>query len=816
MKKILKIALEKVNYVADKLYSYYDESECDFSVGQRVLVPFGVSNSKRLGIILEIEDAEAYSQNMKSVYCAIDEHPIINFEIVNLIKWIKSKYFCTYFDALRLILPSGIGGNTGQIIYECVQNPNLLNADTEEKNFLDLIKKTGKDKISLKEISSLKIRNYSSVLERLISKGFVRQLACRAKTVGRRKIGIFSICDGYESQSLRSENQKKVFEFLQKNPKSTFREISYFTGATQSVVNSLVKKGVLICEKIEKYVSPEYENLYDFNPQKTQDLVLNDEQSEAYKKIVQKHESEGFCVSLLHGVTGSGKTSVMINLIDYVLRLGKTAIFMVPEIALTSQFVNLFMSRYGSDVAVVHSSLTDWQRYDMWQKIKAGDIKIVIGTRSAVFAPLENLGLIIIDEEHEFTYKSEFSPRYDTREVAAYRCKNSKGMVVLSSATPSLESYYLAKLGKYNLCELKNRYGAAKIPNVEILDMNEFNLNSGINPLSEKLIGELKNTLMRQEQAILLVNRRGFNTLAKCSDCGEIAMCPNCSVSLSYHEANKRLMCHHCGYSAEKTKKCSYCGKEKLVYFGFGTQKIELILQERLPGVRILRLDSDTKNCKGSVGAQLKDFERGKYDILLGTQMVSKGFNFPNVTLVGVVSVDQSLCDSDFKSFEKAFALVSQVIGRAGRMEKSGKAFLQTLNPENEIIGMSASQDYKLFYESEIAIRKAMLNPPFCDICVLALSGKVEQKVVEASNFVFELFKKIASESYPDIPLRVYPPSEAKIKMISKNYRYKIVIKCKNNSKFRDLVNSVIEEFYGNKECKSISIFPWINPDTIL
>lgn len=820
MAKILKIALEKVSYNADKLYDYLPDNNKEFKIGQMVLAPFGNGNAKRRGLIIKIENSDDESRNLKSVHFAFDSDSVINLEMIELIQWMKSKYFCTYFDALHLILPPGLGNSIEKIKYKIIEEANQKNFSVQELNFMELIRRFKKNTVNLKEISSLKFPRYSEILESLISKGALEKCAYIEKSIGCREINIFSVCGEIPKEKLRSENQKKVFDFLKKNPQSTLNEITYFTGASRSVVNSLTKKGVLICEKSKKYMSPTPESFYNPNiqqlKQNRKEIILNEEQLHAYESILREYKKNGFSISLLHGITGSGKTCVIIKLIDYILSENKTAIFMVPEIALTSQFVNLFISRYGSNVAVIHSGLTDWQRFDMWGKIKSGEIKLVVGTRSAVFAPFENIGLIVIDEEHEFTYKSEFSPRYDTREVAAHRCKNSKGMVVLSSATPSIKSYWLAKSGKYNLCEMKSRYGQATLPNIEIIDMNDCDAAFDMQPFSNKLISQVKIEISLGNQVILLVNNRGFNTFAKCAHCDALEMCPNCTVSLNYHKSNGRLLCHHCGYSTEKTKKCSSCGKEKLVYLGFGTQKIEDILSEKFPNTRILRLDSDIKNCQRSLSTQIKDFELGKYDILLGTQMVSKGFNFPGVTLVGIVSVDRSLCDSDFRSFEKAFALITQVVGRAGRMAKPGKAIIQTFNPENEVIETASKQDYISFYNNEILVRKAMLNPPFCDICIIVFSGKYENKVIAAADYVFELLKKIAIKNYHDIPLRIFSPLEAKIKMISKNYRYKIIIKCKDNAKFRRMIDDMLEKFFQNKNHQTVTIFPWINPDTIL
>lgn len=815
MKKniILKVALEKISYSADVLYSYASSDDIDFEIGQRVIVPFGNGNSKRRGIILDIEENCEY-KSLKEIFAIVDKKSLIDKDMIDLIKWIKNRYFCTYYDAVRLVFPAGLGGSLSNIKYKINFNIETGKLSDSERFFLNLLKDLKSNPISLKKISSLKISNYNNLISSFVSKGIFDEILEINKTVGQRELNVFSISEGFEALSvLKTQSQKKVFEYLTKNPNSNIKEINYYTGVCASTVNNLVKKGVLKSCKIKEYRSPK-----DFfeceSVDEPKEIVLNDEQKIAYDDIV--NNSGKKIVSMLYGITGSGKTAVLFKAIDKTLENGKNAIFMVPEIALTSQLVNLFKSRYAERVAVIHSGLTDWQRYDIWEKIRLGKIRVVVGTRSAVFAPLSNIGLIVIDEEHEFTYKSEFPPMYDTREIAVYRARKCGGKVVLSSATPSVESYHAALTGKYNLCELKNRYKNLSLPNVEIVDMSESSNRYDENLFSNNLIESLKDTIEKNDQAILLINRRGFNSFLKCSKCSEVAMCPNCSVSLSYHKANNRLMCHCCGYSAESTNICPSCKEKSLVYFGSGTQKIETVLSEKLMNARILRLDSDIKNCKRSLSESIRDFQEGKYDVLIGTQMVAKGFNFPKVTLVGIISADNFLYDSDFRSSERTFSLITQVIGRAGRMNSGGKAIIQTFAPEHEIIKLSASQNYKKFYENEVSVRRLMLNPPFCDICVINFSGKDEKKVLDAANKFFTLLKDLASENYSQIPLRIYNPTEARIKLLAKNYRYKIIIKCRNNPQFRKLINETLNKFHKSTNNKSVTVSPSVNPDMTL
>lgn len=812
---VLKIALENVSYSADILYSYVVSDEINFEVGQRVIVPFGRGNSKRSGIILDLEE-NSECENLKEIFAIIDKVSLINSDMVELIKWMKNKYFCTYYDAVRLIFPAGSGGSLDNIKYSINFDMETEDLDGSERDFLSLLKDLKDNPVSLKKISSLKFPDYNNLISNFISKGIIREILEIDKTVGQRGINLYSVSEKFRDLDfLKTESQRKVCEYLFKEPNSNMKEIKYYTGVGASTVTGLLKKGILKSQKILEYKSPKDFFECEVNSNESKEIILNDEQKNAYNTIVDSTAKQK-TVSLLYGVTGSGKTSVLLKVIDKTLESGKNAIFMVPEIALTSQLVGLFKSRYGERTAVIHSGLTVWQRYDIWEKIRAGKVDVVVGTRSAVFAPLSDIGLIVIDEEHEFTYKSEFPPMYDTREVAIWRAKKWGGKVVFSSATPSIESYYTAQSGRYNLCELKSRYKNLNLPKVEIVDMNKNLAEQSESLFSSRLIESLKETLSWGNQAILLINRRGFNSFLKCSKCSEVAMCPNCSVSLSYHRANNRLMCHYCGYSVENTNVCPSCKEKTLVYFGTGTQKIESVLLEKLPEAKILRLDSDVKNCKKPLSESVRGFREGKYDVLIGTQMVAKGFNFPKVTLVGIISADNFLYDSDFRSSEKIFSLITQVIGRAGRMKKGGKAVIQTLVPENEIIRLSAEQNYKKFYENEVSVRKLMLSPPFCDICVINFSGKCEENVIDTANKFFALLKAMASESYAEMPLRIYRPTEARIKLLAKNYRYKIIIKCKNNSRFRDYISETLNRFYKNSKYKSVTILPSINPDMTL
>ena len=810
---IVGVAVEKVSYTADILYKYQvpKEFESYILVGKRVIVPFGRGNSVRQGIILEVNNTA--QENLKPINMVLDIVSPVSQEMIGIIKWVKEKYFCTYFEAAKLVIPSGINGNISKIKYKVLKPfsecEKLL--DGAEKKLMAKIDGLGEKCVTLKEIRGLKIPNYSGLLISLISKNIIEEKFDAFKTVGERTLNIFNISKEIDCKNLNlRENQKKILEYLKSHKDATAKEICYFTGASVSGINTLAEKNIITKSVCKKYVSPEKNFLMsDKVPLKNN---LNEEQKNVFEGLLKSYKDNKFNISLLYGVTGSGKTEVILNLMDYVIKTGKSVIYMLPEILLTGQFVDMFRARYADKVAVIHSGISEWERFDAWKKISNGEIKVVLGTRSAVFAPVKNLGLIVVDEEHEFTYKSENSPRFNAKEVAKYRCKINGGMVLFSSATPSFETYCKAKNGIYDLYTLKNRYGACNLPDVEIIDMNKEFKSLEVNQISGKLLKSLKNNLEKGNQSIIFINRRGYNTFAKCMECGEVLMCPNCSVSLNYHKANGRLMCHYCEFSEKITEKCPSCGG-KICYSGLGTQKIEDVLTKTFPKARILRMDSDSKiyNLAG-----FKKFAEGKYDILIGTQMISKGFNFPGVTLVGVISADSLLYGSDFRSFERAFSLFTQVIGRAGRKKLPGKAIIQSFSPENEVLKFASSQDYESFFESEIKMRKLMLYPPYSDICVVGFSDKKEENVISASKEFFKILKNVASKNYSGLPLRILPPGSEIIKKVSSKFRYKIIIKCKNTDKFRKMIAEAYKEFSNISRFKNVSVFVDINPERIL
>ena len=604
--------------------------------------------------------------------------------------------------------------------------------------------------------------------------------------------------------------QKKVAEFLCENGSVTPKEAAYMCGVTSAVIKRLIVNGAAEEYEVEVMRNVEDGALKSCDPD---DIVLSQEQQNAHDKILAQLFERKPAAFLLHGVTGSGKTSVFEKLIWDTVRLGRSAIMLIPEIGLTPQVLDRFRSLFGERVAVIHSGLSLGQRYDEYKRIKRGDADIVIGTRSAVFAPLSNIGLIIIDEEGERTYKSESSPRYYTHDVAKHRCAEHNAVLLLASATPSVESYYLAEKGVYRLLEMKKRYSSTLLPEVSIVDMNIERGDGNKTEFSRKLADEINLNLKNGEQTILLLNRRGYHTIISCCDCYQPVYCPNCSVPLTYHKKNGKLMCHYCGYASEPVKVCPNCGSERLKSMGFGTQRLEEELAVYFPSARILRMDADTAFSRYSYENSFNAFRRGEYDIMVGTQMIGKGLDFPNVTLVGVLSVDKALYAGDFRSYERTFSLITQVVGRGGRGRNPGRAVLQTFMPDHYVMNLAAQQDYKRFYDEEIAIRRAMIFPPLCDMCIFCFSGVSESAVSLAADAVLALMGSKLRELSPKTPVRVLGPVRGAYGRINGKFRYRIIMKCKNNAEIRGLISSVLVDSAKIKEMKNITLYADMNGD---
>lgn len=810
--KYAKVAVETATYSFDKAFDYRipPELENRISKGCRVTVPFGNGNKKCVGIVFDLTDISD-SKKLKSISSLLDESPMLSEEMLNLAQWIKERTFCTLFEAAKIMLPSGINHH--------IVNSYAVNADVlpekiaqlsgAEREIFDYLSAKG---VFVKEdtvFNSLGMKIDSSLLKGLEKKGFLVSNSDAVRNLGDLTVKMMRILPECDEIKL-SKKQAEMVTVLKDIGDTSVKELCYFTGLTPAIANAIVKKGAA-----EFYEQPVM-RLPDFSREKGErtEIALTLEQRAAYEKLSLSAASSKPSVSLLYGVTGSGKTSVYMRVIDDVIDSGKSVIVMVPEIGLTPQTLALFCKRYGSRVAVFHSALSLRERLEEWKRVKNGDAEIVIGTRSAVFAPLENLGLIIIDEEQEHTYKSEQTPRYNAIDVAKYRCAYNKNLLILASATPSVESYASALSGKYELCTLTKRYGNAVLPKVITVDMRSEEKAPGSKAISKTLYDSLNQNLENGMQSILLINRRGYHTFAACNSCGEVICCPSCSISMTYHSANNRLMCHYCGHSVPFSNLCPECGENAVRYSGFGTQKIEDELAALFPQARILRMDTDSTSGKNSHEKLLESFSKGDYDIMIGTQMVAKGLNFPNVTLVGVVSVDQQLYNDDFRSLEKTFSLLTQVVGRSGRGEIEGKAIIQTMTPENEIIRIAATQDYDKFFETEIRLRKALIYPPYCDICVVGLVCDDESIVRSASRHVLDLLKTGTSGEYKNEKIIALGPIPARVAKINNKYRYRLIIKCRNTANFRKMISEILVEMSKDSRYSKVTTFADINPDT--
>ena len=813
VEKVAAVAVENSAFSFDKPFSYLlGDEEC--SPGCRVLVPFGRGNKCRQGFVLAVSSYNG-EEKLKRISQVIDEAPVLNDEMLKLVKWLKERTFCTYFEAAKAVLPSGMCHRT-VTTYTAVPNVGLDDCSADEKQIYNFLLSQKGYVEGERLLKKLGFTPEISLLEKMVKKGLLIRNFDSVRKTGDLTVKTVRLTEGgreiLETTEKLTKKQLEVLDVLNDIGTVSVKELCYFTGFTASVVQALEKKGLVEIFDNEIYRDP-YENK-TIAPQR-EEIILNDEQQKAFENMLGQYFSGGAGASLLYGVTGSGKTMVYLRLIDEMLDMGKNVIVMVPEIALTPQTLNLFMNRYGREVAVFHSALSAGQRLDEWKRVRNENVRIVVGTRSAVFAPLENLGLIIIDEEQEHTYKSEQTPRYGAKDVARFRCAYHKALLVFSSATPSIETFAKAQAGQYTINRLTKRYSSSVLPEVRIVDMLTEALSQSSN-FSEELRSRLQYNLENCRQSILLINRRGYNTFAECRACGHVLTCPSCSISMTYHHANGRLMCHYCGYSEPFTEICPECGSHDVRYSGTGTQKIEDELAMLFPEARILRMDADSTMGRYSHENKLKDFADGKYDILLGTQMVAKGLDFENVTLVGVINADQQLNNDDFRSQERTFDLLTQVVGRAGRGRYEGTAVIQTCNPENDVIQIAARQDYDAFFKDELKTRKILIYPPYCDICLIGFIGENEPKVrVASQKFTDKLKEKLGGE-YNDLKIIALGPMTARVSKISNKFRYRLILKCKNTKRFRALMNELLKYTGSDRAYNDVSVYIDINPENIL
>ncbi|MBQ6906339.1 MAG: primosomal protein N' [Clostridia bacterium] len=813
MKNYALVRILDILYPLDREYEYMIPLDLrePMKLGILVVVPFGRSNVPKMAVVTGFSETSERSV-VKSVE-RIAEYPIeLSEEMLSLCEFIAERYFCSVGSALKMMIPPGLNMRAGERFFTVIDGDRVSNVSAYAEEMLGYIR--ANEGCGFAELEE-HFENAGEHIPKLIKAGLISRTYELKERVNEKKVRYVRLnIDPTEAQDYLdgvkkapSEKSVRVIELLAQYGSVSESELLEYAGCTKGVIATLEKH-----ELVEVFQKEVFRTPYE-QKKKEMNVVLSDEQTEAFSRIKSLMDSNEPRAALLYGVTGSGKTNVIISAVKETISRAKKAIVLVPEIGLASQAVELFMSHFGERAAVIHSALSVGERIDAYKRISNGDIDVVIGTRSAIFAPLENIGFIAIDEEQEHTYKSEMSPKYSAIEVAKFRAMKNNATLVLASATPSVETYYKAKKGIYELITLTKRYGNAVLPEVRFADLRE---DETVNPrrfIGKELKKEIEKNLENGEQTILFLNRRGYNFVVSCQKCGHVYYCPNCSVPLTVHVHGVRrggaLVCHYCGHSEYMPKKCKECGSEYISSSGYGTQMLEEELSELFPEARKIRMDGDTTVAKGSHDEMYELFRSGGADILYGTQMITKGLDFPNVTLVGIILADSFLFQNDFRAPERTFSMITQVIGRAGRSEKSGRAIVQTYAPNSEALRLAGTQDYVLFYEGDVAIRKAVLFPPFCDIALFVISGDDEKETeVSALAFYDALAKRHISEN-EDLPMKMFGPFNDTLYKLNGRYRKRIIVKFKNSTRSRRMFASVLKEFSKNRRVLvSIDINP--------
>ena len=736
MPKTVGVAVSNATFHFDKLYTYavMPDQQDTVRLGSMVLVPFGRGSRARMGVVLAC-DAEPESAKLKFLFDVAPASACLTPELLRLVHFLKEHTFCTYYEAVKAVIPYGA-------------------------QYKPTVAEDGVTPVLQKQL----VRHTENAYK------LVGTLPPKPRPTAKQLAAVALLAGGERTLSALEEK-----------------------GISRAVLDNLCAKSVLECSKVNKSI-----DLYSSIPLKNEPILLTEEQQAAYDALLPGLEDAAPHSALLYGVTGSGKTLVFLKLIEHCLQMGRRALVLVPEISLTPQMILRLKSQFGKRVAVQHSALNHTERLLQWQMIQDGGADIVVGTRSAIFSPLENIGLVIIDEEQEHTYRSESAPRYSAHEVARQRAAENGALLLLASATPSTESYYAAQHGRTQLVRLTKRYGGNPLPKVQIVDMRAELASGNPREISLAMEDAIRHNLEAGKQTILLLNRRGYQTVAQCEDCREVLKCQKCSVPMVYHKSAHKLLCHYCGSQLDPPPaRCPACGG-KLQYRGFGTQKAEEELAKLFPEARILRMDQDTTAAKGAHEKLLAKFARHEYDIMVGTQMVAKGLDFEDVTLVGVLGIDSLLFAQGFRAYETVFSLVTQVVGRSGRAKDPGFAIIQTTDPDNPVLNLAAAQDYDAFFEQEIAYRKLGLYPPFCGLCVVGFAGPKESEVARASARFAALLGRQAAKQ-PDLPLRVLGPTPGSIEKINDFYRYKLTVKCRNDRRFRDLIRETLTLYEQEK-----------------
>jgi len=810
---IARIAVAAATFAIDKPYSYQIPEGMKLLPGQRVIVPFGQGNRRTEGIVLTTEQGDP--AGLKCVERALDEEPFLSETMLKLAAFIRNRYFCTMYDAVRVMLPSGMNFRN-QDNYQLTEdrswqekNPKQPNALAVLEHLRDLGGSTGETALRavIPEEEALQEALRYLLRKRWVSvdRGFQRRADDKTEKIATLATSSEEAM-AYAAQCLRAPMQRAVLEVLCGVGSVSVKELCYFTGAATATVKRLEKLGyleltdrqVLRCSQIKPATLD--------GP-----LVLSDEQSAAYNGLREQMCAQVPGVALLYGLTGSGKTSVYLKLIRECLDMGKSAVLLVPEIALTPQLLSLLAAHFGQQVAVLHSSLSMGERYDQWQRVRKGEARVVVGTRSAVFAPCPDLGLLILDEEQEHSYKSENSPRYAAKDVALWRGVKEKALVLFGSATPSVETMYHAKNGDYRLYTLTKRYNGKPLPDVRIVDMRQELKQGNDLEFSGELLEAIGKTRDAGKQTILFLNRRGNSRALVCVDCREAPECPRCSARLTYHSANNRLMCHYCGFSQTVPEQCPACGGP-LKRVGTGTQKLQQQLSELIPDMPIDRMDADTVNAVNTHEKILEHFQENKVPVLIGTQMVAKGLNLPDVTLVGVLDADMGLYMGGYRAAETTFNMLTQVVGRAGRGDTPGQAIIQTMVPEHKILSLAASQDYDGFYQLEIGLRKMQEYPPFGDVAMLTFTGQEEARVLRgAAKFRDSLLECLKLSQYSAERCDVLGPAPCVVPKINYNFRYRLTLRCAMSKQLRELVAHLLRQFALDGSNRGVSVFADVN-----
>ncbi len=802
------IAVSAAVYAIDKPYSYRT-AQWTVRPGMRVQVPFGRGNRRCEGMVLALESGE--ERDLKAIDQVLDRQPVLSEAFLRLAAFVRDRYFCTYYEAIKAMLPAGLWFDAA--VHFDLTDPDMDPSAITRQPLARQVAETLKAAGGRGELSALR-RAFPDetalhkALQYLIKKSLVRSDTDFAKRVRDKTEQLAALAVPAEeamayaaSKQTQAPMQYEVLKLLCAIGCGSVKEICYLTGASMPTVRRLEKLGYVSFQLRETFRRPTPDYVKPAGP-----LILSQGQQAAYEDLAARMESPQPGVAVLYGVTGSGKTAVYLRLIRTVLDQGRTALLLVPEIALTPQLIALLMSHFGQEVAVLHSALRVTERYDEWKRIRQGRARVVIGTRSAVFAPLENLGVLIVDEEQEHTYKSENAPRYHAREVAVYRGGKAGALVVLGSATPSLETMRLAQSGAYSLNTLPGRYNGRSLPQVEIVDMKQELRQGNGTSLSGPLQAAISENLAAGRQSILFLNRRGASRCLICVDCGTVPTCPNCSVSLTYHAANRRLMCHYCGHSQPLPNRCPQCGGH-LKPVGTGTQRVEQELRDLYPDTPVLRMDADTVAAAGSHEAILERFRKERIPILVGTQMVTKGLNFENVTLVGVVDADMSLYMDHYRAAETTFSMITQVVGRAGRGVHPGRAVIQTMTPDHSVIRLAAAQDYGGFYRQELRLRQLHGCPPFGDLFLLTVTGRDEGAAWAAALAL----RTAAAQALQAEQPQILGPVPAVIAKINNVYRYRLTIRCQNRRALRQRLSFCLREFAKDRKFKGVTAYIDVN-----